>query len=173
MVGDPRDDCACARCLGASAGAAGSPRKGRVTDATWTGARDGADASDVEECVSRYLSMTDGTRRHVASEGVAAAAGSRPAAHRGDGGHGVDVRRLMSECDALGRNRLARCSRGIGLGKDSPALRLCMETTRASLLWQAAYVRPEPEGMPSLRCAWPSCRSCIARVWGCSMFCYI
>lgn len=114
--------------------------------------------------------MSDGTRRHVASEGVAAAAGSRPACRRGDGGHDVDVRRLMSECDALGRIRLAHCSRGIGLGKDSPALRLCMETTRASLLWQAAYVRPEPEGIPSLRSAWPSCRSCIARVWGCSCF---
>lgn len=24
-------------------------------------------------------------------------------------------------------------------------LRICMETTRASLLWQAAAVRPEPE----------------------------
>ena len=32
-------------------------------------------------------------------------------------------------------------------------LRICMETTRASLLWQAAAVRPEPEGMPSLRYA--------------------
>jgi hypothetical protein len=103
-AGDPRDDCACARCLGPFAGAAGSPRKGRGTDATWTGARDGADASDAEERVSRYLSMWDGTRRHVASEGVAAAAGSRPAGHR-DGGHDEDARRLTSECDALGRNR--------------------------------------------------------------------
>jgi hypothetical protein len=95
--GDPRDDCACAGCLEAAAGAVDSPRTGRRMDATWSGAKGGGDASDVVVYLSRCLSMSDGTRRHVASEGVVAAAGSRPAGHRGDGGHAVGVRRLTSE----------------------------------------------------------------------------
>ena len=49
-------------------------------------------------------------------------------------------------------------------------LRICMETTRASLLWQAAAVRPEPERMPSLRCAGAPPK---VRVWGLFVFCYI
>lgn len=84
----------------------------------------------------------------------------------------MDVRRLMSECDVLRRNRLGRCSRGNRLERDSPALRICMETTRASLLWQAAAVSPEPERMPSLRCVADSrrmCRTCL----GLLVFCYI
>ena len=81
------------------------------------------------------------------------------------------VRRLRSECVVLLPNRLAR-SRGGSLDRDSPALRICMETTRASLLWQAAAVRPEPERMPSLRWCADSrslCRTCL----GLFAFCYI
>jgi hypothetical protein len=71
--------------------------------------------------------------------------GGNPEAVRyGNGGH-FDVRRLRSVCDVLPRHRLVRCSRGKGLDRDSPVLRLRMETTRARLLWQAAAVRPEPE----------------------------
>jgi hypothetical protein len=91
--------------------------------------------------------------------------GSQDGSHVGVGSH-VYVRRLKSECDVLLPNRLAHCSRSCCLDRDSypPALRICMETTRASLLWQAAAVRPEPERMPSLRCCADS-RRCIARVW--------
>lgn len=106
---------------------------------------------DVVPDVTRYLSMSGGCaaqRRHVegSETGVAAgrSGGSREACRYGDGVH-FDVRRLTSGCDVLPRHRLVRCSRGKGLDRDSPVLRIRMETTRASLLWQAAAVRPEPE----------------------------
>lgn len=90
--------------------------------------------------------------------------GNPEAALNGNGGH-FDARRLTSECDVLPRHRLVRCSRGKGLDRDSPVLRIRMETTRASLLWQAAVVRPEPE-KSSLVGAGASTRGrCIARVW--------
>ncbi|KAF2119722.1 hypothetical protein BDV96DRAFT_351530 [Lophiotrema nucula] len=132
--------------------------------------RRGERAIDVELGVSRCLRRDDGVRQHVEAfdrVGVAAAArGCRTGeVSHSDvvGEHCEDVRRLRSEC------RLLPGSRGSCLDGDSPALRICMETTRASLLWQAAAVRPEPERMPSLRRGADS-RSCIARVWGWSCF---
>jgi hypothetical protein len=89
-----------------------------------------------------------GQRQHVEAfetDVAAGRSGGNPEAVRhGDGVH-FDVRRLMSECDVPPRHRLVRCSRGKGLDRDSPVLRIRMETTRASLLWQAAVVRPQPE----------------------------
>jgi hypothetical protein len=74
--------------------------------------------------------------------GVAAERDSGPVSHTG--GH---VERLRLRMDpVLLPGVLARRSRGRSLDRSSPALRICMETTRASLLWQAAAVRPEPEG---------------------------
>jgi hypothetical protein len=99
--------------------------------------------------VSRYLcTRDDGQRRHVGvfEMGVAAGrSGGNPEAVRHGNGVHFDARRLTSECDVLPRHRLVRCSRGKGLDRDSPVLRIRMETTRARLLWQAAVVRPEPE----------------------------
>src|SRR5689334_15725556 len=132
------DDCACAGRFGVRL--VGSPRRRmKETDGTWS---DGAkDEVDVVMNVSRYLSMRgDGQHQHVGAFETGVAAGrsdGNPEAFRhGDGGH-FDVRRLTSECDVLPRHRLVRCSRGKGLDRDSPVLRIRMETTRASLLWQA------------------------------------
>jgi hypothetical protein len=142
------DDCACAILTGAKL--VGSPRCRRMeTDET---SSDGAtSAIDVVPDVSRCLCMRDGgQRQHVGAfeKDVAAAGrsggGNPEAVRHGDGVH-FDARRLTSECDVLPRHRLVRCSRGKGLDRDSPVLRIRMETTRASLLWQAAVVRPEPE----------------------------
>lgn len=126
----------------------GSPRRRRIeTDGT---SRDGATGGvDVVTDESRCLCMRDdGQHQHVGAfeNGVAAdgSSGNPEAVRHGDGVH-FDVRRLTSECDVLPRHRLVRCSRGKGLDRDSPVLRIRMETTRASLLWQAAAVRPEPE----------------------------
>jgi hypothetical protein len=99
--------------------------------------------------VSRYLyTRDDGQRQHDGAFEMDVAAGrsggNPEAVRRGNGVH-FDARRLTSECDVLPRHRLVRCSRGKGLDRDSPVLRIRMETTRASLLWQAAVVRPEPE----------------------------
>jgi hypothetical protein len=113
----------------------------------------------------RCLSMGDGDRFQFEvfeSPAAAGRGGSQEGRHVDVGSH-VCVRCLKSECDVLlRRSRLARRSRS--LDRDSsPALRICMETTRASLLWQAAAVRPEPERMPGLRCC-ADLRTCIARV---------
>lgn len=140
------DDCACAGW--ADAKLVGSPLRRRMEmDGT---SRNGvAGGVDVVTNVSRCLCMPDdGQHQHVGAfeDGVAAgrSGGNREAFRHGDGVH-FDVRRLTSECDVLPRHRLVRCSRGKGLDRDSPVLRIRMETTRASLLWQAAAVRPEPE----------------------------
>jgi hypothetical protein len=142
----PLDDCACA--IWSDVRIVGSPRRTRrETDGTWN---DGArGAVDVVTDVSRYLCMRDGgQRQHVEAfetDVAAGRSGGNPEAVRhGDGVH-FDVRRLKSECDVPPRHRLVRCSRGKGLDRDSPVLRIRMETTRASLLWQAAVVRPRPE----------------------------
>lgn len=139
------DDFACATRIDVSA--VGSPRcKKMETDETWM---DGARGEvDGVTNVSRYLCMRDdGQLQHVGlfETDVAAGRSDRrsPKACHGDGVH-FDVRRLTSECDVLPRHRLVRCSRGNGLDRDSPVLQIRMETTRASLLWQAAVVRPEP-----------------------------
>ena len=145
----PLGGCACA--IRTDVKLVGSPLRRRMEmDVTW---RDGARCGpDVVMNASRYLCMRDdGQRQHSVEafeNGVAAAgkSGGNPEACRhGDGVH-FDARRLTSECDVLPRHRLVRCSRrGNGLDRDSPVLRIRMETTRASLLWQAAAVRPEPE----------------------------
>jgi hypothetical protein len=100
----------------------------------------------------RWLRMGNGDRSQVEAfeSGVAACRGGRREGSHDLGSH-VFVPGLKSECAVLLlRSRLARHSKS--LERDSsPALRICMETTRASLLWQAAAVRPEPERMPSLR----------------------
>jgi hypothetical protein len=126
----------------------GSPRRTRMeTDGTWS---DGATGEvDVVTGETRYLCMRDGGQRQhdglFETDVAAGRSGGNPEAVRhGDGVH-FDARRLTSVCDVLPRHRLVRCSRGKGLDRDSPVLRIRMETTRASLLWQAAVVRPEPE----------------------------
>ena len=95
---------------------------------------------------------------------VAAGRDSGPVSHTE--GH-VECLRLRMD-SVLPPGVLARRSRGRSLDRSSPALRICMETTRASLLWQAAAVRPEPEK------TWFEIRfrleRCIARVWDCSCF---
>lgn len=122
-------------------------RKG--TGVTWRSGVGGDDATDGVVDVPRYLCIGDDGCQHAegSETGVAAAGDSSPwgACRRGDGGHVVNVRRLRSESNGPRWCRRARHSRGKSLGKDSPVLRICMETTRASLLWQAAAVRPEPE----------------------------
>jgi hypothetical protein len=127
---------------------ASSPHRTRmVTDETLSGGARGV--VDGVTDVSRYLcTRDDGQRRHVGvfEMGVAAGrSGGNPEAVRHGNGVHFDARRLTSECDVLPRLRLVRCSRGKGLDRDSPVLRIRMETTRARLLWQAAVVRPEPE----------------------------
>lgn len=119
--------------------------------------------------MSRCLCRRDeGQRRHVEGHETDVAARKRAgilrAGRRGDGAH-LNVRRSMSEHGGRLRHRLARCSRIRRLGRDSPGLRLRMETTRASLLWQAAAVRPEPE-KGCLVCVAGSPRgTCIACVY--------
>ena len=145
-VGRP-DGCACVGQTGEKL--VDSPlRRRKETDETWS---DGVTGGvDVVTAVSRYLYMRDGDGQHQHVEafevGVAAGRsdGSPEAGCHGDGVH-FDVRRLRWECVALPRHRLVHCTRGKGLDRDSPVLRLRMETTRASLLWQAAAVKPEPE----------------------------
>jgi hypothetical protein len=119
--------------------------------------------------VSRYLCMRDeGQRRHVEEHETDVAArkraGTPEAGQRGNGVH-LNVRRSMSGHGGRLRHRLARCSRIKRLGRDSPGLRLRMETTRASLLWQAAAVRPEPEKERLVRVAGASRGTCIACVF--------
>lgn len=97
---------------------------------------------DVRTDLSRRLCMRDeGQRRHIEVHEMDVAAkkraGTLTAGRCGDGAH-LSVRRSMSGHGRL-RHRLARCSRiRRRLGRDSPGLRLRMETTRANLLWQAA-----------------------------------
>ena len=87
-----------------------------------------------------------------------------------DGEH-VHDRCLRLDCVmVLLPDRLVRTRGSLLLEMGPPALRICMETTRASSLWQAAVVRPEPERMPSLRCAGAPPK---VRVWGLFVFCYI
>lgn len=142
----PLDDCACAEYF--DAGLVDSPRRRRTeTGGTWS---DGATGGvDVERDVSRYLYMRDdGLHQHgeaFETDVAAGRDGGNPEAVRHGNGVHFDARRLTSECDVLPRHCLVRCSRGKGLDRDSPVLRIRMETTRASLLWQAAAVRPEPE----------------------------
>jgi hypothetical protein len=128
--------------------AVGSPHRRRTaTDETLSGGARGV--VDAVTNVSRYLcTRDDGQRRHVGvfeTDVAAGRSGGNPEAVRHGNGVHFDARRLTSECDVLPRHRLVRCSRGKGLDRDSPVLRIRMETTRARLLWQAAVVRPEPE----------------------------
>lgn len=139
-------DCACDWTTDAEADRSQRFRKERVGMGETSS--DGARVIDVKTDGTRYLCMWDGQRQHVDEAfecAVAAGRGGNPnASHRDVGEH--FVRRLRLVRDVLLPNRLVRC-RGSGLDRDSPALRICsMETTRASLLWQAAAVRPEPEG---------------------------
>jgi hypothetical protein len=149
-------DCACVQTDAAEGRSRTRPRRMREMDLTSMDvARDGA--VDVELSVSRYLKkMGDGVRQDAAFDrGVAAGRDGTGGGHSAvEGEHVEDVRRLKSECVLL-LDCLAH-SRGSCLDGDSPALRICMETTRASLLWQAAAVRPEPERMPSLRVCEPT-----------------
>lgn len=124
---------------------------------------------DVATDVSRCPCMWDeGQRRHVEEHETDVAARKRAGipdvGRRGDGVH-LNARHSMSEHDGRLRHRLGRCSRIKRLGRDSPGLRLRMETTRASLLWQAAAVRPEPE-KECLVCVAGSPRgTCIAYIY--------
>jgi hypothetical protein len=91
---------------------------------------------DVRTDVSRRLCMRDeGQRRHIEVHEMDVAAkkraGTLVAGRCGDGAH-LNVRRSMSGHGGRLRHRLARCSRIMRLGRDSPGLRLRMETTRAS-----------------------------------------
>lgn len=86
--------------------------------------------------VSRCLCMRDeGQHQHIEVHETDAAAKTRAgtlvAGRCGDGAH-LNVRRSMSGHGGRLRHRLARCSRIMRLGRDSPGLRLRMETTRAS-----------------------------------------
>ena len=142
---DAPDGCACVRRFDNSEN--NPHRRKMVADVTSGGGVRGE--IDVATGVSRCLCMRDeGHRRHGEEHETDVAAGKRagiPKAGRcGDGVH-LSVRRSMSGHGGRLRHRLARCSRIWRLGRDSPGLRLRMETTRASLLWQAAAVRPEPE----------------------------
>lgn len=124
---------------------------------------------DVATDVSRCLCMRDeGQRRHVEVHETDVAAkkraGTPGAGRRGDGVH-LNVRRSMSGHGGRLRHRLARCSRIKRLGRDSPGLRLRMETTRASLLWQAAALRPEPEKQCLVCVVGLSRGTCIACVY--------
>lgn len=158
-----RGDCACGQTAAAGCGRRAPGR--RKTAIVQTSRDDGTVRWSIDvDLVDRIRFRCVGDDQFEAFHLAVAAAG------RGsqDGSHvvGEHVCRLKSECDVrLLRNRLAHRSSSLL----DPALRICMETTRASLLWQAAAVRPEPERMPSLRCGADS-RSCIARVWGCSCF---
>lgn len=172
-----RGDCACERAEAVvERGRSLCCKKKSETDLGLT-SRDCATvqvATDVQYLdVVRNLYMGDGDRFQVgAFESVVAAGkgGSQDGSHVEGVGEHVYVRRLKSEYHVLLPTRLAQRSCSSCLDRDDPpALRICMETTRASSLWQAAAVRPEPERMPSLKCCVDS-RSCIARVWDCSCF---
>lgn len=157
--GAPRG-CACVRQFG-SLGGSPHCRRSVAVVTSGRGVRDDLGAvTDVSRC---WCMRGEGQCRHVEvhETGVAAKkrAGTLVAGRCGDGAH-LNVRRSMSGHGGCLRHRLARCSRIKRLGRDSPGLRLRMETTRASLLWQAAAVRPEPEkeclgcvsGMPRSTC---------------------
>lgn len=136
---DAPDGCVCVRRSGSLKG---SPHC-RTLVADVTSGCGGRSEVDAATNVSRCLCMRDEVhRRHVEVHETDVAAEKRAGilevGQCGDGAH-LNVRRSMSG------HRLARCSRIMRLGRDSPGLRLRMETTRASLLWQAAAVRPEPE----------------------------
>ena len=118
----------------------------------------------------------EGQYRHVEEHETSGTARKRagiPKVDRcGDGVH-LNARRSMSGHGGRLRHRLARCSRIRRLGRNSPGLRLRMETTRASLLWQAAAVRPEP-GKECLVCVAGSPRgTCIACVYDYFDCCYV
>lgn len=139
------DGCVCAQRFGNSEN---SPHRRRMAAdvASGGGVRGEIDVvSDVFRCLCR---RDEGQRWHVEEDGTGVAARKRAgilaAERRVDGAH-LDVRRSMSGHGGRLRHRLARCSRTRRLGRDSPGLRLRMETTRANSLWQAAAVRPEPE----------------------------
>jgi hypothetical protein len=132
------DGCACVRRFGNSEG---SPHCKRLV-AVMTSGGGVEDVIDATTDGFRCLCMREGRqRRHVEAHGTCAAAKKRagtPSAGRRASGVHLSVRRSMSGHGRL-RHRLARCSRiRRRLGRDSPGLRLRMETTRANLLWQAA-----------------------------------
>lgn len=173
--------CACATGAGDAgdaAGVAGAESRGsrsrrrcrRRMEIVLTLRDDGMGLGVVEVCSEgfRSLSMGDGDRfQFEAFESGPVAAGShrgKEGSHGEDGSHVCVLRCLKSECDVLlPRNRLRSSRR---LDRDlSPVLRICMETTRASLLWQAAAVRPEPERTPSLRSCADS-RGVVSHVFG-------
>lgn len=159
---DAPDGCACVRWFDNSES---SPHCKRLVAVMTSGGVAGEIVAATD--VFRYLCTRYGRqRRHVEVHGTYVAAkkraGTPGAGRRGSGVH-LNVRRSMSGHGRL-RHRLARCSRIRRLGRDSPGLRLRMETTRASLLWQAAAVTPEPEKECLVWVA-ASCRgTCIACV---------
>ena len=159
------DGCACVRRFDNSEG---SPHCKRLV-AVMTSGGGVEGVIDATTDGFRCLCMREGRqRRHVEVHGTCVAAkkraGTPEAGRRGDGVH-LNVRHSMSGHGGRLRHRLAGCSRIKRLGRDSPGLRLRMETTRASLLWQAAAVRPEPE-KECLVCVAGSPRgTCIACVY--------
>ena len=164
VLDDAPDGCACVRRFGTPESSPHCRRS--AADVTSGGGVRGE--IDVATDVSRCLCMWDeGQRRHVEAHETDVTAkkyaGTLEVGRCGDGVH-LSVRHSTSGHGRL-RHRLARCSRIMRLGRDSPGLRLRMETTRASLLWQAAAVRPEPE-KECLVCVAGSPRgTCIARVY--------
>ena len=137
------DDCACVRPFVERA-AAGRPR-GRTVNAV-IGSDDAKSGADVMTDVPRCLCRWDGGQhRHVGLCEMHVAAGRSggkvEVGRDGNGGHFAG-RHWKWVGDAVPRQCLTRCSRGKGLDRDSPVLRIRMETTRAGLLWQAAVVRP-------------------------------
>lgn len=131
---DARDGCACVR-LRWSDKSGSSPHCRRLMAGETSGGVV-RDEIDVRTDVSRCLCMQDeGQRRHIEVHGMDVAAkkraGTLVAGRCGDGAH-LNVRRSMSGHGGRLRHRLARCSRIMRLGRDSPGLRLRMETTRAS-----------------------------------------
>lgn len=165
VADDALDGCACVRWFDNSEN---NPHRRRLVAGVTSGGGVRGEV-DVATSVSRYLCMRgEGQRRHVEVHETDVAAkkraGTPEAGRRGDGVH-LNVRHSMSGHGGRLRHRLAGCSRIKRLGRDSPGLRLRMETTRASLLWQAAAVRPEPE-KECLVCVAGSPRgTCIACVY--------
>jgi hypothetical protein len=163
-------DCACGRMMDAEYGRS-QCWKMRI-DMGFQTSRDGVtsrrNATDggFEAVRCLYTGYDEADEGRVAAAAAAAGRGGSQEGSHVDAREHAHVRRLSLECDLL-RNPQAR-SRGRCLDREyPPVLRICMETTRASSLWQTTAVRPKPEEIPSLRwCA--DVRSCIARVWGCS-----
>lgn len=143
---------------------------------TWRECGTVLDAVEVylDEC--RYLCMEWGRRLHSVMfewPAVAGKRGSQEGSHVAVVGSHACVRCLRLESDVRPLQiRLARRSRSFRDRDLSPVLRICMESTRANLLWQAAAVRPVPERMSSLRtlCGLENpYRTCL----GLLVFCYI